>query len=84
MRTVNADSAASIEQNLTPTERAIYIAVGLGLAAAATKPRPNPFLNAVALVGGTYLAWRGYKGSCPIKGVLFDKSETKPRLTRQD
>jgi threonine/homoserine/homoserine lactone efflux protein len=46
--------------------------VGLGLAAAAAKPRPNPLLNVLALAGGSYLAWRGYVGNCPVKAALTD------------
>lgn len=58
------------EPNLSTTERGIYMLVGLGLAAAAAKPRPNPLLNVLALAGGSYLAWRGYEGQCPIKAAL--------------
>ncbi|MDB5641395.1 MAG: hypothetical protein JWN07_712 [Hyphomicrobiales bacterium] len=57
--------------NLTTGERAIYILGGLGLAAMAAKPRPNPALNALALAGGAYLAWRGAEGYCPIKSALI-------------
>ena len=57
--------------NLTMSERAIYVLAGLGLAASAAKPRPNPMLNAFALAGGAYLAWRGTVGYCPAKAALF-------------
>ncbi|WP_423790800.1 YgaP-like transmembrane domain [Microvirga solisilvae] len=58
------------EPNLSTTERGLYMVAGLGLAAAAAKPRPNPLLNILALAGGSYLAWRGYAGNCPIKAAL--------------
>lgn len=57
-------------QNLSTRERAISLVAGLGLAAAGVKPRPNPLLNAVALLGGAYLAIRGATGRCPIKQAL--------------
>jgi hypothetical protein len=44
--------------------------VGLVLAAAAAKPRPNPVLTLVALAGGSYLAYRGATGYCPIKAAV--------------
>jgi hypothetical protein len=58
------------EPNLSTVERGAYMLAGLGLAAAAAKPRPNPILNIVALIGGSYLAWRGYVGNCPVKAAL--------------
>jgi threonine/homoserine/homoserine lactone efflux protein len=58
------------QPNLTTAERAIYIALGLGIAAAGAKPRPNPLLNVLALAGGSYLAWSGYQGRCPVKAAL--------------
>jgi threonine/homoserine/homoserine lactone efflux protein len=61
----------SHEPNLTGAERTLYVVLGLGLAAAAAKPRPNPMLNALALAGGAYLAWRGAEGYCPVKSALF-------------
>jgi hypothetical protein len=56
--------------NLSMTERGVYMLAGLGLAAAAARPRPNPLLNILALLGGSYLAWRGYVGNCPVKAAL--------------
>lgn len=76
------DNESDAESNLSTMERVIYVAAGLGLAAAAAKPRPNPVLNALALIGGSYLAWRGYKGSCPIKAVLIDPNDDRPRIAR--
>lgn len=64
------------ERNLSTTERGVYMLAGLGLAAAAAKPRPNALLNILALAGGSYLAWRGYAGNCPIKAVLTGSHET--------
>ena len=60
------------EPNLSWTERGISIAAGLGLAAAATQPRPNPLLNVLALAGGSYLAYRGAVGRCPVKAALIE------------
>ncbi len=68
------------EPNLSTTERSLYMVAGLGLAAAAAKPRPNPLLNILALAGGSYLAWRGYVGQCPIKAALTGSPESG-RLT---
>ncbi|MGO4573172.1 YgaP-like transmembrane domain [Microvirga sp. 2TAF3] len=77
-------NATSGEQNLTTMERAAYIVAGLGLAAAGAKPRPNPLLNVIALLGGSYLAWRGYTGNCPIKAALFGPNESTRRISRHD
>lgn len=69
-----------MDENLTASQRAIYMIAGLGLAAAGVKPRPNPLLNVLALAAGSYLAWRGYEGSCPIKAALFDGGHDIQRL----
>ena len=61
------------------TQRAMYVAGGLGLAAAGAKPRPNPLLNVLAIAAGSYLAWSGYEGRCPVKAALLDDHKT-PRL----
>lgn len=58
--------------NLSTGERAIYIGLGLGIAAAGAQPRPNPLLNVLALATGSYLAWSGYQGRCPVKAVLVE------------
>ncbi len=71
-----AGSLMNVEPNLSTTERSVYMLVGLGLAAAAAKPRPNPLLNILALAGGSYLAWRGYAGSCPVKAALMGSHES--------
>ncbi len=69
-----------MDQNLTSSQRAMYMLAGLGLAASSLKPRPNPLLNLVALAAGSYLAWRGYEGNCPLKAAVFDESEDPPRF----
>lgn len=61
------------DPHLSFGERAISVVLGLGLAAAATKPRPNPLLNLLALAGGSYLAYRGATGYCPVKAALADQ-----------
>ena len=70
-----------MEQNLTTAERGAYIVAGLGLAAAGVKPRPNPLLNVIALLGGSYLAWRGYLGNCPVKAALVGPESSAGHLT---
>lgn len=77
------DSHSETEQNLTTAERAAYIVAGLGLAAAGAKPRPNPLLNVVALLGGSYLAWRGYVGNCPVKAALVGPDGISGHLTHR-
>jgi hypothetical protein len=74
-------SSSGTEQNLTTAERGAYIVAGLGLAAAGVKPRPNPLLNVIALLGGSYLAWRGYVGSCPVKAALMGPEGLAGHLT---
>lgn len=66
--------------NLSTTERGVYMLVGLGLAAAAAKPRPNLLLNVLALAGGSFLAWRGYVGNCPVKAALMGEHGSTGRL----
>jgi threonine/homoserine/homoserine lactone efflux protein len=69
------------EPNLSTVERGAYMLAGLGLAAAAAKPRPNPLLNILALAGGSYLAWRGYVGYCPVKGALMGSDGTSGHIS---
>lgn len=59
-----------MHQNLSMAERAAYMAVGLGIAAAGAKPRPNPLMNILALAGGSFIAWSGYRGYCPVKATI--------------
>jgi hypothetical protein len=68
------------EENLSLGERAAYMAVGLGLAAAGARPRPNPLLNVLALGLGSYIAWCGYVGRCPVKAVLLGDRPEMGRL----
>jgi hypothetical protein len=65
-------NAFNSEPNLSFAERGLSIALGLGLAAAAATPRPNPLLNVVALAAGSYLAYRGAVGHCPVKAALIE------------
>lgn len=51
-------------------ERAVSVGLGLGLAAAGAKPRPNPLLNLAALAVGSYLAYRGATGYCPVTAAV--------------
>jgi threonine/homoserine/homoserine lactone efflux protein len=74
MISARAGSLMDGPSNLSTTERGAYMLAGLGLAAAAAKPRPNPLLNILALAGGSYLAWRGYVGQCPVKAALTGSS----------
>ena len=53
-------------------ERALSVVFGLGLAAVAARPRPNKALSVIALLAGSYLAWRGATGRDPVKAVLFE------------
>ena len=80
--TSTVSSFMSGPRNLSTTERAVYMAVGLGIAAAAVKPRPNPLLNVLALVGGALVAWSGYNGHCAVKAALVDGSGSHQRLGR--
>ena len=85
MTTAVSRTLASVlegKPNLTFEERAAYVAVGLGLAAAGAKPRPNPILNVIALAGGAYIAWSGYKGHCPVKAALVDHTVPAPESNR--
>lgn len=66
-----------MENNLSTSQRALYMVAGLGLAASSVTPKPNPLLNIIALASGAYLAWRGYEGSCPVKAALFDDADSQ-------
>ncbi|WP_336486765.1 YgaP family membrane protein [Methylobacterium nigriterrae] len=55
--------------NLTTTERAVSVVLGLGIAAAAAQPRPNKLLSLAALIVGAGLAIRGATGHCAIKAA---------------
>jgi hypothetical protein len=55
-------------ENLSMTERALSVALGIGLAAASIR-RPNA-LGLAALLAGSALAVRGVYGYCPVKAAL--------------
>lgn len=59
-----------ISSEMSTGERAASVAAGLMLAAAGAKPRPNMLLNVAALAAGSYLAYRGATGHCPVKRAL--------------
>ncbi|MFC6742013.1 YgaP-like transmembrane domain [Methylobacterium tardum] len=60
----------SLQTNLTTTERAVSVALGLGLAAVAAQPRPNKLLSLAALIAGAALAIRGASGHCSMKSAI--------------
>ena len=69
--------------HLSWTERGISLVAGLALAAAGAKPRPNPLLNVLALGAGSYLAYRGATGYCPVKATLVeDAGASRGRIAR--
>ena len=55
---------------LSTGERTVSVIVGLMIAAAGARQRPNVLLNLAALAAGSYLAYRGATGYCPIKAAL--------------
>ena len=54
------------------TERALSVVFGLGLAAVAARPRPNKALSIIALLAGSYIAWRGATGRDPLNVSVLD------------
>ena len=76
---------ASSDPHLSSGERAVSVLLGLGLTSIAAQPRPNVFLSMLALATGSYLAYRGATGYCPIKASLNDEHrqiEPKPAQAR--
>ena len=72
---------------LSASERTVSVIVGLMIAAAGAKPRPNVLLNIAALGAGSYLAYRGATGYCPIKAALTGAraaQESPARPSRAD
>jgi uncharacterized membrane protein len=67
---------------LSAGERTVSVIVGLMIAAAGAKPRPNMLLNLVALSAGSYLAYRGATGYCPVKAALTGARGTRNRPAR--
>lgn len=55
---------------ISPGERTISVAAGLVLAAIAAKPRPNMVLSVLALAAGSFLAYRGATGHCPLRAAV--------------
>ncbi|MCX8254550.1 hypothetical protein RHAL1_00656 [Beijerinckiaceae bacterium RH AL1] len=69
---------ANSNPHLSAGERALSVLVGLGLTSIAAQPRPNVFLSMMALATGSYLAYRGATGYCPIKASLNDEYVAVP------
>ena len=67
---------------ISPTGRAVSVLAGLVLAAAAVRPRPNRFLSVLALATGSYLAYRGATGHCPITEALEEQFGDRDPRTR--
>ena len=61
------------DPHLSSGERAVSVLVGLGLTSIAAQPRSNVFISMLALATGSYLAYRGATGYCPIKASLSDE-----------
>lgn len=64
--------------------RVLSVLAGLTLAAASVRPRPNRLLSVLALASGSYLAYRGATGRCPVTEALEehfdgDKRPLPPR-----
>ena len=68
--------------DLSTGERALSVVVGLTIAAAGAKPRPNMLLNIAALGVGSYLAYRGATGYCPVKAALTGARAGRSRSAR--
>lgn len=65
------------DTNLSMTERAVSVVIGLGLAAAAAQPRPNKVLSVLALLAGSALAIRGATGHCAVKALLHGEDRSR-------
>ena len=59
---------------LSLPERTVSVVAGLALAAAAAHPRPNMMLSVLALAAGSFLAFRGATGVCPIRRLMADRT----------
>ena len=74
---------ANSDPHLSSGERAVSVLVGLGLTSIAAQPRPNVFVSMLALAAGSYLAYRGATGYCPIKASLSNEHlAAKPALAQ--
>jgi uncharacterized membrane protein len=56
--------------NIGMGERSLSVVAGLAIAASAARPHPNPLLSLLALGIGSYLAYRGATGYCPLKAAM--------------
>ena len=63
------DAVFGGEPNLSWTERAVSVVLGLGIAAAGAKPRPNPLWNIIALAGGLNVPVGAGLGALPRQGL---------------
>jgi uncharacterized membrane protein len=72
----------AIIHEISPAGRAISVLAGLVLAAASVRPRPNRFLSVLALATGSYLAYRGATGHCPITEALEEHLGDGDPMTR--
>ena len=70
---------ANSDPHLSSGERALSVFVGLALTSIAAQPRPNVFLSMLTLATGSYLAYRGATGYCPIKASLNDQAAIAPK-----
>lgn len=59
--------------DLSLTERTLSVAGGLVLAAVAAQPRPNAVLSILALAAGSFLAYRGATGVCPLRAAMTER-----------
>ncbi len=55
---------------LSLAERTLSVGGGVFLAAVAARPRPNMLLSVLVLAAGSFLAYRGATGHCPIRSAL--------------
>lgn len=74
------DRMARSSADLSWVERSISVAIGLALAAAGGRPRPNTLLSVLALGIGSYLAYRGATGHCPLKAALIANRNLPARI----
>lgn len=61
---------ANSDPHLSSGERLMSVLLGLGLTTVAAQPRSNVFASVLALVTGSYLAYRGATGYCIVKASL--------------
>jgi uncharacterized membrane protein len=71
-----------IVPQMSTGERTFSVVAGLFLAAIAVRPRPNRLLSLAALATGSYLAYRGATGHCPIAEAIEDRLDGPPQRMR--